>query len=186
MKKGQQTKTDIINAANRLFYTRGYAGTSVADVAAEVGITKGNLHYHFKSKDDLLHEVLEGRLARLNDNLSSWEREFTGTAERLKRFVRMLLIEEDQLLRFGCPIGTINLELGKTQQHLRDDARRMFDVILVWLDRQFRKLGYGKAQSRHLLAKAQGAALLCTVYEDRRLLRRECRALEEWIDGLVH
>ena len=47
------TATRILDVAERLAQVRGFNGFSYADIAAEVGITKAALHYHFASKADL-------------------------------------------------------------------------------------------------------------------------------------
>jgi AcrR family transcriptional regulator len=49
----------IVDAAARMFQERGYADTSVQDVAQAVGILKGSLYYYIDSKEDLLFRVLE-------------------------------------------------------------------------------------------------------------------------------
>lgn len=53
----EKTRLQLIEAAARLFETRGYAATSVADICAELDITKGALFHHFKSKEGLFREV---------------------------------------------------------------------------------------------------------------------------------
>jgi AcrR family transcriptional regulator len=50
----EQTRQRILDAAQRLFVERGYAGTSVRDIVEQLDMTKGSLYYHFASKDDLL------------------------------------------------------------------------------------------------------------------------------------
>jgi AcrR family transcriptional regulator len=57
-------KTKIYDAAAKLFLTKGYQATSIADLAAGVGMLKGSLYYYIQSKDDLLCEVI---LAALQD-----------------------------------------------------------------------------------------------------------------------
>ena len=47
------TASRILDVAERLAQTQGYNGFSYADIAAELGITKASLHYHFASKADL-------------------------------------------------------------------------------------------------------------------------------------
>lgn len=63
------TETSLIAAATRLFAERGYNGTSVADLANELGLTTASLYYHVQGKQDLLLRVLEtgmsGFLVRL-------------------------------------------------------------------------------------------------------------------------
>jgi TetR/AcrR family transcriptional regulator, transcriptional repressor for nem operon len=57
-----RTAARILDVAERLAQVRGFNGFSHADIAAELGITKAALHYHFASKADL-GEALIGRYA---------------------------------------------------------------------------------------------------------------------------
>ncbi|NYH50652.1 MULTISPECIES: TetR/AcrR family transcriptional regulator [Nocardiopsis] len=47
----------LLGAATRLFAERGYEGTSVQEVVAAAGVTKGAMYHYFGSKDDLLYEI---------------------------------------------------------------------------------------------------------------------------------
>lgn len=47
----------LVTAALRLFADKGFEGTSVQDVVAEAGVTKGAMYHYFGSKEDLLHEI---------------------------------------------------------------------------------------------------------------------------------
>ncbi|WP_157253435.1 TetR/AcrR family transcriptional regulator [Nonomuraea typhae] len=55
---GNDTRSRILAAAQRLFAERGYAATSLADIAAEVGLTKTAVAYHFHPKDRLASELM--------------------------------------------------------------------------------------------------------------------------------
>jgi AcrR family transcriptional regulator len=48
----------ILDAAQRVLASQGFAGTTIARVAAEAGVSRGLLHYYFKSKEDLLARML--------------------------------------------------------------------------------------------------------------------------------
>jgi len=54
---GDGRRRDIIRAAARLVGEHGYAGTSMRDIAAAVGMLPGSLYYHFPSKDVLIEEI---------------------------------------------------------------------------------------------------------------------------------
>ncbi|MBW2423740.1 MAG: TetR family transcriptional regulator [Deltaproteobacteria bacterium] len=54
MNKGSPTRQRILDASRQLFNSRGYAKTTLAEIAAEVGIAEGNLWYHFRTKRDLV------------------------------------------------------------------------------------------------------------------------------------
>lgn len=58
-----ETKTRILEAALELFAQNGYAGTSMSDIAARLGITKPALYKHFAGK----HEILERIVERMRD-----------------------------------------------------------------------------------------------------------------------
>jgi AcrR family transcriptional regulator len=182
----QDNRERIIEAANRLFYMKGYNQTSFADVADEVGISKGNLHYHFRSKDDMLEAIIALRMQVIEQNLAQWDKEFPAPKDKLRRFVRMLVNEESELVRYGCPMGSLNMELGKTQPVLRDKSREMFEQFRRWLEKVFKQMGRKDSRdlSIHLFTMAQGTALMTFVYADRQILEVECRKMLDWIDGL--
>jgi AcrR family transcriptional regulator len=52
------TRQEILNAATRLFKDYGYRGTSLADIAREIGYSKASVLYHFASKEALLAELI--------------------------------------------------------------------------------------------------------------------------------
>lgn len=83
-----ERRTEINEAAARLFFARGYGGTSIQDVADEVGILKGSLYHHIDGKEDLLvaiiDEVHDAAMARL----AAAEAMDAPVLERLFWFVR--------------------------------------------------------------------------------------------------
>ena len=182
----QQSRERIVEAANRLFYIKGYNQTSFAHVADEVGISKGNLHYHFRSKDDLLDAIIAFRISIIKVNLAKWDQEYPDGKDKLRRFVQMLLNEEADLVRYGCPLGSLNMELGKDQRDLQKRSRDMFDLFQQWLEKALKQMGHkdSKSLSMRLLTMAQGAALMTYIYSDGELLKAECKKMSEWIETL--
>ncbi|MCR9268538.1 MAG: TetR/AcrR family transcriptional regulator [Hyphomonadaceae bacterium] len=53
----KKTREQLITVATRLFESKGYADTTVKEICLDLGITKGALFHHFKSKEDLFFEV---------------------------------------------------------------------------------------------------------------------------------
>lgn len=65
MKSGQvnpDARGRLLDAAVHLFSEQGVAGTTVAEIAARVGVTSAMVHYYFKTKDQLLDAVVEEKL----------------------------------------------------------------------------------------------------------------------------
>jgi len=65
VKAHQERKSEILNTAQMLFYKNGYESTSVADVIDAVNIAKGTFYHYFKSKRDLLDQII----ARVSQNI---------------------------------------------------------------------------------------------------------------------
>lgn len=66
MPSSSDVRTDLLKAATRLIAERGFAGSSIQEVAEQVGVTKQALLYHFKSKDALRFAVIDEILERAN------------------------------------------------------------------------------------------------------------------------
>jgi AcrR family transcriptional regulator len=187
LSKGERNRQHIVAVANRLFYERGYNQTSFTDIADAAEIPRGNFYYYFKTKDDILAAVVDHRLAKIRPMLAEWDRSFPTPLARLRRFVDVLRNSEEEVARYGCPMGSLNIELGKAQPALKAKAREMFDVFRDWLARQLTELGFGDRSNGlalHLLGRAQGISVMAQVYGDRELLHKEADALDAWLDSL--
>ena len=71
--KGEGNRQRIIEAADSLFYRRGYNQTSFQDISDATGIPRGNFYYYFKTKDDILNAVVDTRIAELTVMLNNCE-----------------------------------------------------------------------------------------------------------------
>jgi AcrR family transcriptional regulator len=88
MVTARTTRDDVIEAAGRLFASRGYHGTSMRDLGRELGMLGSSLYAHIDSKQDLLVEVVE-RGARLFDASAQAALTAEGSAsDRLRALVR--------------------------------------------------------------------------------------------------
>ena len=186
-RKGQEFRQHIVATANRLFYQRGFNQTSFSDIAEAADIPRGNFYYYFKTKDEILEAVVDYRLEGIRAMLAEWDAAFPEPRDRLKRYVQILLNEEGDILRYGCPMGSLTVELSKTQLPLQSRAQEMFQAFFEWLKAQFLALGCGRASrdhALHLLAASQGASLVVNAFDDSALLRKEANRLKQWIDGL--
>lgn len=72
-------------AAGRLFRGRGYQGTTVRDIAAAAGMLPGSLHYRFRSKEQLLVELMERGMTAAIDSVRAAASSTTDPVEALHR-----------------------------------------------------------------------------------------------------
>ena len=76
--KSEKSAAQIVAAATRVLAQKGYARTSLLDIAREAGMSKGALHYHFPTKESLVEKVLETALQTVAERtLSAWEQAAT-------------------------------------------------------------------------------------------------------------
>jgi TetR/AcrR family transcriptional regulator, cholesterol catabolism regulator len=84
---------EVIDAAAKVFYERGFADASVQDVADELGILKGSLYHYIETKEDLLFRLLE----ELHDEVQAILEE-VAAVEGLKPLQRLELCIRKQVL----------------------------------------------------------------------------------------
>ncbi|WP_040949774.1 TetR/AcrR family transcriptional regulator [Gorillibacterium massiliense] len=67
VKEAEERRNEILDAADELFSQKGFDGTSTNDILEKVGIARGTLYYHFKSKEDIMDALIERYNVRLLD-----------------------------------------------------------------------------------------------------------------------
>ena len=123
------TADRLVYAAMLLFAEKGYGSTSVADILREAGANSGSLYHAFPTKQDLLLEVLR----RYRDGIGpmllapAWE----GTPDPVERIFALLAAYRGMLVRseclYGCPIGSLALELHEPDPPVRELLAVNFD-----------------------------------------------------------
>jgi AcrR family transcriptional regulator len=182
------TRDHIVEAADQLFYQRGYEHTSFSNIADVVQISRGNFYFHFKSKDEILHAVIDLRLARTRQMLEQWEAEGKVPEDRIRSFIDMMIANRAAIKRYGCPVGTLCTELAKLGHASQAEARELFTLFRAWLRRQFTLLGReadADVLAMHLLGRSQGVATLASAFQDETFIRVEMQQMCEWLETLT-
>ena len=65
VKEAEERKNEILDAAEKLFGTKGFDSTSTNDILNEIGIARGTLYYYFKSKEEILDAMIGRMMSRL-------------------------------------------------------------------------------------------------------------------------
>ena len=69
----EKTKFEILDAAEKLFLEKGYDDTTISDIVEEIGMTKGAIYHHFKSKMDILEKLFYYRATKNLENYKTGE-----------------------------------------------------------------------------------------------------------------
>lgn len=147
---GSRTRTRIMDAAEELILDRGFAATTVDEIIEGAGMTKGTFFYHFDTKADLAHALVE-RYAEmdrrhLEEGLSRAERESDDPLEQLLLFVRGFEEEAEALTEPypGCLFASYCYQNSLFDRRTQQVVER---AILRWRERVTAKLR--EAASRH-------------------------------------
>jgi AcrR family transcriptional regulator len=107
------TRDRLINSARYLFWERGFAGTSMADLLAHADVNSGSFYHFFESKEALLREVLNGYLHALRPMVV--DPAFALTDDPVERIFGILAGYRGRILqtdcKYGCPLGRLALEI---------------------------------------------------------------------------
>jgi AcrR family transcriptional regulator len=107
------TRQRLIDSARYLFWERGYAGTSMAELLAHAQVNSGSFYHFFDSKEALLRSVLEGYLKLLRPMIV--EPAFAAARKPLGRIFAILAGYRERIVgtgsRYGCPLGRLALEI---------------------------------------------------------------------------
>lgn len=182
------TRDRIVEAADALFYQRGFEKTSFSDIADAVHLSRGNFYYHFKTKDEILVAVIALRSARTQSMLDTWTRDAATPADRLRRFAAMLIQNRQAIQRHGCLVGTLCAELAKLNHPAQGGASMILGQFRDWLRTQFKALGHEKhadALAMHLLSRSQGIAALANTFHDEAFIRHEVALIDAWLASLT-
>ena len=187
-KKTEQVREQIVKAADQLFYQKGYNLTSFSDIATASSIPRGNLNYYFKTKDEVLIAVIQYRVTSMQQMLLNWEREYTTPLGRLQRYAQIVSKVRNEVIHYGCPMGTLNMELGKVQQALQAITKEQFMVFEKWIKKQFQEMDCRENAAEltmHLMVWTQGVATMAYIHQDTKLIKREVKSIISWLESLA-
>jgi TetR/AcrR family acrAB operon transcriptional repressor len=110
--EAEKTRQALLKAALSVFSQKGYAATTLEDVAKEAGVTRGAIYWHFGSKAELYNALLEEHSARGSEIVQAAAVEGGSMREILARiFIRMLrAVENDPALRAVMEINLFKTE----------------------------------------------------------------------------
>jgi TetR/AcrR family transcriptional regulator, transcriptional repressor for nem operon len=181
------SRTRLLQAAEKVTYQHGFGRTAIADIAKEARVPLGNVYYYFKSKDEIGDAIVELRVSRFRKLLQELS-QAESPQERLCAFVQIKIKNRESLARAGCPVGTMCSELHKHGGAVARKSTTLFADALGWMEAQFQELGKG-SESRglaiHLLSATQGVSVLAHTFHDPDMIAMEAERLKRWIRGMA-
>jgi TetR/AcrR family transcriptional regulator, transcriptional repressor for nem operon len=123
MRKGEQTRQEIIRKAARIFNQRGYEGAALSDLMRATGLEKGGIYRHFSSKEALAAEAFDYAWRETLDARIHDLDAISNTVDRLKQLVANF-VERRGVIPGGCPLLNTAIDTDDGNSVLRERARK--------------------------------------------------------------
>ena len=95
IKQPEVRKAEIVEAAKKLFFQKGYLHVITQDIVDDLKISRGLLYYHFKSKEDILKYIVEAEASKIEVVLKEITYRSTLSAiEKVNQFIEATIIPE--------------------------------------------------------------------------------------------
>jgi AcrR family transcriptional regulator len=187
------TRSRIVGVAMQLFWEKGYASTSIADILKASNANSGSLYHFFPGKQDLLIAVLDVYLAGIDEMLLKplWE----DVSDPIKRVFALLNGYREHLTvtdcQYGCPIGYLALEIHEPDPPVRE---RIAANFTQWVDRVETCLNDAgtrlpknldrRALAHFVLTTMEGAVMQARTYRTLDAFDASIKQLRAYVDAL--
>lgn len=130
----EETRASLLVTARKVFSERGYADTSMDDLTAQAGLTRGALYHHFGDKKGLLLAVVEqidaemdGRLQAISDGADDlWE----GFRSRCRAYLEMAVEPEIQRIVLRDARAVLGGAAPDSQRHCLDSMQKLIEQLI--------------------------------------------------------
>ena len=127
--RGAETRLRIIRVATDLFHKQGARATSPDEIIEASRTGKGQFYHYFKSKEGLVHEVLQAYLEEIKTQTSRVSYEIDSWRDLEKWFAAQVELQKAYEMTRGCPFGTLGNEVTENDELIRQDLSLIFEVI---------------------------------------------------------
>jgi TetR/AcrR family transcriptional repressor of nem operon len=172
-RKESGTAERVLDIAERLMQTRGFNNFSYADIAAELGITKASLHYHYPGKAELGRALITRYAQRFNQALDDIDRDVPDARAKLEAYADLYagVLRNERM----CMCGILAAEYPTLPAAMQSEVVRFFDENQVWLaklleqgaaDGTLSYRGEPDEVAQGILSTLEGAMLVARPYGD--------------------
>src|SRR6202035_116258 len=173
LQKPPGTRERLIHSARYLFWERGFAGTSMADLLSHAKVNSGSFYHFFDSKEALLREVLEGYLVALGPMIV--EPAYASTPKPIERIFAILAGYRERILmtdsQYGCPLGRLALEIDPENRPahklIAENFQGWIGAVRECIDQIKPRLPKGtdpEALATYVLAVMEGGVMISRSY----------------------
>ena len=186
--RGGDKRDRILQAAERVFASKGFYGAKVSDIAHVAGVADGTIYLYFRSKDDLLISLFEAQMDRVLAELRGAVADGEDATEKLRRFIAayLTMVEAN---RHAAEVITIELrQSAKFMKEYRNPKFAEFLKTLAAVIQEGQQQGWLRAEvPAPIAARTLFGALdeLALMWVTSRGERFDIRKVADWLGDVV-
>jgi TetR/AcrR family transcriptional repressor of nem operon len=193
MRKGEQTRQEIIRKAAPIFNQKGYDGAALSDLMRATGLEKGGIYRHFSSKEALAAEAFDYAWSETLDARIQDLDAIPNTVDRLKQLVANFVTRRG-IIPGGCPLLNTAIDADDGNSVLRERARKalrgwrsyIFSIIRAGIKaREIRPRIEAKKLATLIISSLEGAIMLCRLEGNEQPLRAVQAHLDSYLEREV-
>jgi TetR/AcrR family transcriptional regulator, transcriptional repressor for nem operon len=193
MRKGEQTRQEIIRKAAPIFNQRGYDGAAMSDLMQATGLEKGGIYRHFSSKEALAAEAFDYAWRKTFDSRIHDLDVIPNAVDRLKQLVANF-VERRGIIPGGCPLLNTAIDTDDGNIVLRERARKALGGWLSYLvsivdagikAREIRSKIDAKKLAALIISSLEGAVMLYRLERNEEALRAVRSHLDSYLETEV-
>lgn len=193
LSKAERTRQLIIERSAPLFNQKGYAGTSLQDIMAATGLTKGGIYGHFESKEAIALAAFEhaaGIITRMISERISKEEKAADKLKTILNFYRTYLFSPP--VPGGCPVLNTAVEADDTNPLLRASVVKVLNrlhkavanIVLQGIESgEFKHETDAHKFSILFVSMVEGGIMLSKAYGDNKYLNTVIAQLGQTISS---
>src|SRR6202171_4600034 len=193
MRKGEQTRQEIIRKAAPIFNQRGYDGAALSDLMRATGLGKGGIYRHFSSKEALAAEAFDYAWRETFDSRIHDLDTISDTVDRLKQLVANF-VERRGIIPGGCPLLNTAIDNDDGNSVLRQRARKALSgwrnyIVSIVRDgikaREIRTKTDAKKLATLIISSLEGAVMVYRLDRTEEALRAVQTHLNSYLEAEV-
>jgi TetR/AcrR family transcriptional regulator, transcriptional repressor for nem operon len=191
MRKGEQTRQEIIRKAAPIFNQRGYDGAALSDLMHVTGLEKGGIYRHFSSKEELAAEAFDYAWRQTLDARIHALDAISNTVDRLKQLLANF-VERRGIIPGGCPLLNTAIDTDDGNSVLRARARKALrgwrNYLISMIDagikaREIRAGIDAKKLATLIISSLEGAVMVYRLERNEEALRVAQAHLESYLES---
>lgn len=130
MTKAEKTRNFIVEKTAPIFNMKGYAGTSLNDITAATGLTKGSIYGNFANKDEVAFAAFDYNLKNVSSTIDVEMNRQSSIKDKLLVYISIYQkFMDGSLSEGGCPVLNTAIDADDTHPELRG---RVLKAVLDW------------------------------------------------------